>query len=102
VNAATRFICWKISDRTQQFFDVDFTVEDIRSALFGMFPTKASRPNGFHALSFQKVWAFVGSEVSCACIAILNERALMKNLISTNAVMIPKTKNPMAVVDSRP
>ena len=71
----------KISAASKAQLDAVFSEDDVRNALFDMHPTKAPGPDGFHALFFQKHWSIVGTEVSQAVLAILNDGALWLVLI---------------------
>ncbi|PON45712.1 hypothetical protein PanWU01x14_257040, partial [Parasponia andersonii] len=59
-----------------------------------MGPNKASEPDRFHAILFQKHWEVVGRLVSKACLAVLNGGKSIKAINNTNVVLIPKKKHP--------
>lgn len=91
-----------------------FSVDEVTKALFDMCPTKALRPDCFHALFFQKNWDLVGHDVTHACLAVLNNGDFVKefnyNHVAfsfqqenhNHVAMIPKVKNPENEGDFRP
>ncbi|KAA3472427.1 reverse transcriptase [Gossypium australe] len=80
----------------------DFTIEDIRSALFQMHPNKAPGPDGFHALFFQKFWKTVREAVCGYLLPILNGDASPEEVNGTLITLIPKTENPQNLTQFRP
>ncbi|KAA3473245.1 reverse transcriptase [Gossypium australe] len=80
----------------------DYTEEEVFSALKGMRPTKVPGPDGFAALFFQRYWHIVGTEVMKFCLGILNNEQSLRQLNSTDIILIPKTQNPTSLVNFRP
>ncbi|TXG67264.1 hypothetical protein EZV62_008539 [Acer yangbiense] len=68
---------------------VAFTVDEVRAALFSMNLTKASGPDGFQAIFFQKFWGSIGEKVSRVCLQILNGDMSIREFNNTNVVLIP-------------
>jgi hypothetical protein len=65
--------------------------EEVKNALFQMFPTKAPGPHGFLAYFFQKHWDLCGNEVTAVVLRGVDDPAKLNN---TNIVIIPKVENP--------
>ncbi|KAA3484468.1 reverse transcriptase [Gossypium australe] len=79
-----------------------FREEEVRMPLKGMGPTKASGPDGFPAMFFQKYWHIVGKEVLEYCLGVLNEGIEVDSANTTNIVLIPKIQKPTSLVNFRP
>lgn len=79
-----------------------FSEEEIKVALFQMFPTKAPGPDGFPALFYQQFWNIVRGKTVASCLNILNNRSSVRDLNHTNIVLVPKIKHPKAASDFRP
>ncbi|KAL5774221.1 hypothetical protein ACOSP7_011778 [Xanthoceras sorbifolium] len=82
--------------------DAKFSAEEIRQALFQMYPTKAPGVDGLPALFFQKYWSTVGDGVVAACLGCLNDGHPMHEVNSTLITLIPKMERPRGVSDFRP
>ncbi|KAK3195383.1 hypothetical protein Dsin_026693 [Dipteronia sinensis] len=65
----------KLDINPARFLDTNFFGEDIRRAIFDMFPTKASRSDSLPAIFFQKYWDPIGPSVVEACLSGLNDDA---------------------------
>ena len=92
----------KLSIEMQQTLSSEYTVDEIKAALFQMGPTKAPRPDGMNALFYQKFWHIVGDNVVSAVLEFLNTGYMPLALNHTFIVLIPKIKNPVKVSDFRP
>jgi hypothetical protein len=79
-----------------------FKVEEVRSALFEMFPTKAPGPDGFPAHFFQTHWELCGEEVTSAVIRVLKGKDNMRDINQTFLVLIPKVASPEELEQFRP
>lgn len=66
-----------------------FTEEEVQQALFQMFPTKAPRHDGFHALFYQFYWEIVKDKTAAWCLGVLNEKAFVRSL---NTLILPWSK----------
>ncbi|KAL5806794.1 hypothetical protein ACOSQ4_029527 [Xanthoceras sorbifolium] len=82
--------------------DAKFSAEEVRQALFLMYPTKAPGVDGMPALFFQKYWNVVGPGVIEACLGCLNDGRSMREVNSTLITLIPKIDRPREVSDFRP
>ncbi|KAA3471908.1 reverse transcriptase [Gossypium australe] len=79
-----------------------FTEEEIIEAIKGMGPTKASGPDGFQAVFYQRYWHIIGHETSKFCLDILNNGESLEDINKTQLVLIPKTANPLNLKNFRP
>ena len=68
--------------------------EEIKEALFQMFPTKAPGPDGFPAHFFQRHWDLCGTEVTTIVLRILRGEESPHMINETILVLIPKVKDP--------
>ena len=67
-----------------------------------MYHTKAPRPDGLHAVFFQKHWQLVKRGVISTCLQILNERGTIAPLNHTFIALIPKIGKLRKVTEFRP
>ncbi|KAK3194248.1 hypothetical protein Dsin_025558 [Dipteronia sinensis] len=84
------------------FLDSRFIEEEIRRAVFDMYPTKALRLDGLLALFYQKFWYIVGNKVTKACLGVLNDDHDMEEVNQTLITLIPKIKRVERMTDFRP
>ncbi|KAF7832377.1 reverse transcriptase [Senna tora] len=54
----------KVTSDMNKNLDDRFTREEVKEAVFSMYPTKAPEPDGFPALFYQKYWEVVGEDVT--------------------------------------
>ncbi|BFG35644.1 hypothetical protein CerSpe_219180 [Prunus speciosa] len=80
----------------------DFTEQEVKHAVFQMYPTKAPGPDGMPPVFFQKYWHIVGNDVSRAIINFLSSGRLLHKINFTHVVLIPKVKNPKDMTQLRP
>ena len=80
----------------------EFTIDEVKVALFQMGPTKAPKPDGMNALFFQKFWHIVGDDVVISILDFLNNGNMLPEINHTNIVLIPKVKNLEKMFDFRP
>ena len=92
----------KITDDMREVLSIEFTVEEVKVALFQMRPTKAPGLDGMNALFYQKFWRVVGDIVVLAMLDFLNNRNMLPEINHTNIVLIPKIKNLGKMSDFRP
>lgn len=55
---------------------------------------KAPGPDGIPACFYQKMWPSVGQQVTDAVLETLNNGLLLKEILYTHIVLIPKFPNP--------
>ncbi|XP_062019515.1 uncharacterized protein LOC133736097 [Rosa rugosa] len=79
-----------------------YTEEEVRCALFQMYPTKSPGPDGMPPLFFQHYWDSIGKDVIAAVQSFLHTGLLLKQINFTHVCLIPKVKNPETMGDLRP
>ncbi|XP_031097211.1 uncharacterized protein LOC116001448 [Ipomoea triloba] len=79
-----------------------FKEEEVKAALFSMFPDKAPGPDGMNPGFYQQYWDVVGNDVTAFVLKFLNGCSLPFGLNDTNVVLIPKKNCPEMVSDLRP
>ena len=82
----------KVTDDMWEFLSSEFTVGEVKVALFQMGLTKAPGPDGINALFFQKIWHVVGDKVVLAVLDFLNNGIMLPEINHINIVLIPKIK----------
>lgn len=80
----------------------DYKEEEIVEALKSIGPTKASRPDDFPAIFFQKFWFIVGKEICEFCLEVLNKGMSLQPLNHMNLVLIPKSAHPNSPINFKP
>ena len=83
----------RVRDTMLVVLHAEFTSEEVKVALFQMFPTKALGPDGFPA-HFQRHWDVCGGEVTKAVLNIVEGRESAESINDTTLVLIPKVKTP--------
>jgi hypothetical protein len=76
--------------------------EEVKSALFQMFPTKALGLAGFRAHFFQTHWDLCGEEVMTAVLKVLGGDDDIREINQTLKVLISKVANPEEFGQFRP
>lgn len=76
--------------------------DEIKLAIFQMFPTKAPGPDSFPALFYQQFWEVIKGKTLACCLEILNGQKSVKGLNHTNIALIPKVKHPLTAAEFRP
>ena len=71
-----------------------YSKEEVKEALFQMFPTKAPGPDGFPAHFFQKHWELCGDEVTRMIIRVLDGVDSPEEINNTFILLIPKIASP--------
>ena len=76
--------------------------EEIRAAVFAMYPDKSPGIDGFNPCFFQVYWAIVKQDVVAFCKNFFDHGVLPENVKRTLVCLIPKVKQPKQVSDLRP
>ncbi|KAK8573530.1 hypothetical protein V6N13_009620 [Hibiscus sabdariffa] len=72
-----------------------FEADEIWNAVKCMAPLKASGPDGFPTLFFQKYWDVIGTEITLYCLSVLNGETDLETISDTRIVLIPKVRQPL-------
>ena len=80
----------------------EFSVDEVKMALFQIGPTKAPRPDGMNAHFYKKFWHIVGIDVTHAVLDFLNNGNMLTDINYTHIVLIPKIKSLEKMSDYRP
>ena len=78
------------------------SVDEVKAAVFSMYPEKSPGPDGMNPAFYQRYWNIVGSDVVKACLCFLNNCEFPVGLNNTNIVLIPKKDCPETMADLRP
>jgi hypothetical protein len=92
----------KFSSDMKMLLLKEFTAQEVKDALYQMFPTKSPGPDGFPAHFFQRHWSLCGDEVTSAVIRILQGVDDLEEVNRTFIVMIPKIASPTDLGQFRP
>jgi hypothetical protein len=92
----------RVTSGMNTFLTAPYTGEEVKKALFQMFPTKAPGPDGFPAHFFQRNWDLCGNEVTKAVLNILNGIEPPELINYTCIVLIPKVQSPKLLTQFRP
>ena len=79
-----------------------FSEQEVKAALFQMFPTKAPGPDGLPAHFFQRNWSICGEEVTEIVLRILKGDDDPSSVNDTLIVLIPKVASPEDLHSSVP
>ncbi|KAL0442091.1 UNVERIFIED_CONTAM: hypothetical protein Sradi_0148000 [Sesamum radiatum] len=76
--------------------------EKVHEALMNIADDKAPGPYGFSARFFNRAWSLIREEITDAVLEFFHSGRLLKQIIATLLVLIPKVQSPKVVVDFRP
>ncbi|KAK9931600.1 hypothetical protein M0R45_018872 [Rubus argutus] len=79
-----------------------YSMEEIRVALFQMYPTKSPALDGMPPLFYQHYWDLIGEDLTSVVQNFLHSGQLLKQINFTHICLIPKVTNPQNMVDLRP
>ena len=82
----------KVTDDQNRLFHEPFMAREVKETLFSMHPDKFLSPDGLNSGFYQACWDVVGEEVSAACLDVLNNGHLPRDVNATLLVLIPKNK----------
>lgn len=71
------FVEPKVNDNMNKTLLVPFSADEVKKALFYMYPSKVPGPDGYTALFFQKAWSWIGDDITAAALKILNAKMMM-------------------------
>ncbi|KAL6130624.1 hypothetical protein ACLB2K_069003 [Fragaria x ananassa] len=92
----------RVTDDMKEDLGVPYSDEEIKAALFQMYPTKSSGPDGMPLVFFQKYWDVIRAEVCGRVKGFLTSGQLLRQANYTHICLIPKVLNPTQVADLRP
>ncbi|XP_059071121.1 uncharacterized protein LOC131863720 [Cryptomeria japonica] len=79
-----------VSQEDNRMLMAPFSLAELKEIVFSMHPEKASGPDGFTALFFQKCWDFIGNDVLLALEESRRNRSILRELNTTLIAIIPK------------
>ena len=92
----------KVTDDMKDILTSEYSVDEIKVALFHMGSIKAPGPESMNALFYQKFWHIVGDDVVAAVLDILNSGNVDHDVNYTHIVLIPKIKSPEKMFNFKP
>jgi hypothetical protein len=87
----------KVSTEDRMMLEEEFTVEDIKHALFQMHPSKSPGVDGFTAGFYQRHWNLLGGELCMTVLGFLNGGVLPDKINNTSITLIPKVRHPQSI-----
>ena len=92
----------KVSAEMNDLLVAPYMKEEVKTALFQMFPTKAPGPDGFPAHFYHHHWELCGAEVTEVVLRIIRGEESAESINDTVLVLIPKVMNPSLLTQFRP
>lgn len=92
----------KVTDAMNNQLLAPYTHEEVKKAIFQMFPIKAPGPDCYLAHFFQRHWDLVGEEVMDIMLRVLRGEEDVEVLNEMILVLIPKVANPTLLSQFRP
>ncbi|XP_019180182.1 PREDICTED: uncharacterized protein LOC109175373 [Ipomoea nil] len=92
----------RVSESHNESLLEPFVAEEVKRALFAMYPDKAPGLDGMNPGFYQHFWGVVGPEVTEFVLNCLNTGVFPEGLNDSNVVLIPKKKVPENPADLRP
>ena len=102
MNAVLDHVPRKVTDEMNSNLCAPYTKEEVKTALFQMFPTKAPGPDGFPAHFYQRHWEVCGDEVTNIVLRIVRGEESPESVNDTVLVLIPKVTTPTVLAQFRP
>ncbi|XP_019185254.1 PREDICTED: uncharacterized protein LOC109180221 [Ipomoea nil] len=92
----------RVTLEQNMMLDRPFETNEVKEALFSMYPDKAPGPDGLNPGFYQQFWEIVGGHVSGFIMNALNSCVFPEGLNDTNIVLVPKKEMHEIVADLRP
>lgn len=92
----------RITNDMMADLNMDFTPDEVVTAMKTMKSTSSPGPDGLPALFYQTYWHLIGNDVTKAVLHILNNGGDPSNINHTYITLIPKTNNPTQPSEFRP
>ncbi|KAK4381004.1 LINE-1 retrotransposable element O protein [Sesamum angolense] len=71
-----------------------FSPDEVKLAIFPMYPYKSPGPDGMSQIFYQKYWHIVGTEITSFVLEFLNHLIFYAKFNHTYVVLVPKCSNP--------
>jgi hypothetical protein len=84
----------KVTEAMNSDLLANYSTDEVKTALYQMFPTKALGPDGYPAHFFQRKWELCGAEVTMDVLRILRGEDSPEEINKTFIVLIPKVASP--------
>jgi ribonuclease HI len=102
MDAVLEHVPQKVTANMNESLTAPYTEEEVKVALFQMFPSKAPGPDGYPAHFFQRHWDICGKEITTAVLNIVTGKESAESINDTILVLIPKVPNPSLLSQFRP
>ena len=94
IEEVLRHVPTKVTPDMNALLNAPYTNEEVKCALFQMFPIKAPGPDGYPAHFFQRQWEVCGEEVTKVVLKIVEGNESVACINDMILVLIPKVKKP--------
>ena len=95
-------VSYKMSPNMINVLSSEFSVDEVKMALFQIGPTKAPRPDDMNAHFYKNFWHIVGTDVTHVVLDFLNNGNMLTDINYTHIVLIPKIKSLEKMSNYRP
>ena len=102
IDEVLRHVPHKVTPEMNESLCAPYSREEVKNAIFQMFPRKAPRPDGFPAHFYQRHWDLCGDEVTSVVLRIIKGEESPESINDTVIVLIPKVMNPSQLSQFRP
>jgi hypothetical protein len=92
----------KVTDEMNYILNVPFDENEVKNALFQMFPTKATCLDGFPAHFFQNNWDVCGDDITQIVLRVLNGDDIPTEINHMFTVLIPKVQSHVSLSQFQP
>lgn len=97
-----REIVNQVTGRDNTELVTELTHEEVKQAVFSMYPDKSPGIDGLNPVFFQTYWSIVGRDVVKFCQDYIRNGELLNGINQTLICLIPKIKVPQDMTDLRP